>query len=146
MEKWLVVVGFAYPLVAAIYLIFSSMALPGRAIWVSLLIDGRSFGFLSVYAPTESHAKSVFWDAISQNLPSMDTWIVGGDSIILSCHQMSELTVSQEYHLLLLVRERIGTVFCWPFVVRMHGTCLLLLIYMIHYHSRWVSADREDAF
>ena len=43
------------------------------------LIDDRSFGFLSVYAPTESHARSAFWDAISQNLPSMDTWIVGGD-------------------------------------------------------------------
>ena len=25
------------------------------------------------------HARSVFWDSLSQGFPSMDTWIVGGD-------------------------------------------------------------------
>ena len=53
--------------------------IPGRALWVSLLIDGGSYGLLSIYAPTDARAWSLFWDSLAQSLPCMDSWIVGGD-------------------------------------------------------------------
>ena len=105
---------------------------PGRALCVSLLIDGRSIGFLSIYAPTEACARSHFWESLLQSLPCMDFGLLEEISIMLSCLQMSALRVHLESPPLLPANERIAIVLCWSFLGRMHGTYLLSLIYRTH--------------
>ena len=51
----------------------------GRAIWVSVIVEDRLLGFMSVYAPTEARARAVFWHDIFSALPQVDSWIIGGD-------------------------------------------------------------------
>ncbi|MCO5564334.1 hypothetical protein L7F22_017994 [Adiantum nelumboides] len=51
----------------------------GRAIWISLQCDASIVGILSIYAPTTAAERSWLWDQIVDVLPSVDSWIVGGD-------------------------------------------------------------------
>lgn len=47
--------------------------------WVSLLIDGRLIGLLSIYDPMEAHARSIFWESLARTLPCLGTWIASVD-------------------------------------------------------------------
>ena len=47
--------------------------------YVSLRIGDSLIGFMIVYVPTEALARSRFWSRIKDVLPSVDSWIIGGD-------------------------------------------------------------------
>jgi len=51
----------------------------GRAMWISLQLNDALIGFLTVYAPTEARLRASFWRQIVDVLPTVDSWIVGGD-------------------------------------------------------------------
>ncbi|MCO5599241.1 hypothetical protein L7F22_053342 [Adiantum nelumboides] len=51
----------------------------GRVMWVSLQCDASVVGILCIYAPTTAAERSWFWDQIVHVLPTVDSWIVGGD-------------------------------------------------------------------
>ncbi|MCO5568073.1 hypothetical protein L7F22_021768 [Adiantum nelumboides] len=55
------------------------MLVAGRAMWISLQCDASIVGILCIYAPTTAAERSWFWDQIVDVLPSVDSWIVGGD-------------------------------------------------------------------
>ncbi|MCO5605533.1 hypothetical protein L7F22_059716 [Adiantum nelumboides] len=52
---------------------------PGRAMWITLQCDASIVGVLCIYAPTTAGERSWFWDQIVDVLPSVVSWIVGGD-------------------------------------------------------------------
>ena len=52
---------------------------PRRALWISLQMDGHVLGVLSVYEPSVTRQRADFWIEISNALPIVDSWIVGGD-------------------------------------------------------------------
>ncbi|MCO5614189.1 hypothetical protein L7F22_068470 [Adiantum nelumboides] len=51
----------------------------GRALFVAIDIDGTLVGFLTVYAPNSPRDRARFWSQLTDFLPIVDTWIVGGD-------------------------------------------------------------------
>ncbi|MCO5591743.1 hypothetical protein L7F22_045735 [Adiantum nelumboides] len=51
----------------------------GRALHVAIDIDGTLVGFLNVYAHNSPREGARFWSQLSDALPIVDTWIVGGD-------------------------------------------------------------------
>ena len=51
----------------------------GRAMWVSLQVVNALVGILCVYAPMTLAERAWFWGQIVNVLPTVDTWIVGGD-------------------------------------------------------------------
>ncbi|MCO5573007.1 hypothetical protein L7F22_026771 [Adiantum nelumboides] len=51
----------------------------GRAMWISLQCDASIVRILCIYAPTRATQRSWFWDQIVDVLPSVDSWLVGGD-------------------------------------------------------------------
>ncbi|MCO5595316.1 hypothetical protein L7F22_049357 [Adiantum nelumboides] len=53
--------------------------IPGKAMWITLQCDASVVGVLCIYAPTTATERSWFWDQIDDVLPSVDSWIVGGD-------------------------------------------------------------------
>ncbi|MCO5615129.1 hypothetical protein L7F22_069418 [Adiantum nelumboides] len=50
----------------------------GRALYVAIDIDGTLVGFLTVYAPNSPRDRARFWSHLTDALPIVDTWIVGG--------------------------------------------------------------------
>ena len=52
---------------------------PGRALWVGLNIEGSRIGILNIYAPTNLRQRAAFWSSLTDALPEVDSWIVGGD-------------------------------------------------------------------
>ncbi|MCO5563388.1 hypothetical protein L7F22_017029 [Adiantum nelumboides] len=51
----------------------------GRALFVAIDIDGTLVGFLTVYASNSLRDRPRFWSQLTDALPIVDTWIVGGD-------------------------------------------------------------------
>ncbi|MCO5587797.1 hypothetical protein L7F22_041749 [Adiantum nelumboides] len=51
----------------------------GRALYVAIDIDGTLVGFLTVYAHNTPRERAVFWSRLTDVLPIVDTWIIGGD-------------------------------------------------------------------
>ncbi|MCO5587614.1 hypothetical protein L7F22_041563 [Adiantum nelumboides] len=49
------------------------------ALYVAIDIDGNLVGFLSVYAPNSPRERASFWSQLTDALPIVDTWIIGGD-------------------------------------------------------------------
>ncbi|MCO5605299.1 hypothetical protein L7F22_059481 [Adiantum nelumboides] len=47
--------------------------------WISLQCDVSTVGILCIYAPTTAAKRSWLWDQLVDVLPSVDSWIVGGD-------------------------------------------------------------------
>ncbi|MCO5580734.1 hypothetical protein L7F22_034604 [Adiantum nelumboides] len=47
--------------------------------WISLQCVASIVGILCIYAPTTAAERSWFWDEIVGIVPSVDSWIVGGD-------------------------------------------------------------------
>ena len=52
---------------------------PGRAQYVTLRMHGEHVGVLNVYAPNHASARADFWTQITDALPEVDHWCVGGD-------------------------------------------------------------------
>ena len=53
--------------------------IPGRALWVGLELEGSRIGVLNIYTPTNLWRMVTFWRTLIELLPTMDSWIVGGD-------------------------------------------------------------------
>ena len=53
--------------------------IPGRALWIGLELEGSRIGVLNIYAPTDLRRRATFWRTLTELLPVMDLWIVGGD-------------------------------------------------------------------
>lgn len=51
----------------------------GHCIWVLMQIHDQLVGFLCVYAPIDVRLRVDLWQEIVDVLPSVDSWIVGGD-------------------------------------------------------------------
>ncbi|MCO5602511.1 hypothetical protein L7F22_056644 [Adiantum nelumboides] len=49
------------------------------ALYVAIDIDGTLVGFLSVYAHNSATERASFWSQLTDALPIVDTWIIGGD-------------------------------------------------------------------
>ena len=52
---------------------------PSQALWVGLDIEGSKMGILNIYAPTGLRWRAAFWRSLSDSLPEVDSWIIGGD-------------------------------------------------------------------
>ena len=53
--------------------------IPGRALWIGLELEGSKIGVLYIYASTDLRRRATFWRSLTDLLPVMDSWIVGGD-------------------------------------------------------------------
>ena len=51
----------------------------GRALWIGVELEGSKIGILNIYAPTDLRRRATFWRSLTDLLPAMDSWIVGGD-------------------------------------------------------------------
>ena len=53
--------------------------IPGRALWLGLELEGSRIGVLNIYTPTDLRRRVTYWRTLTELLPAMDSWIVGGD-------------------------------------------------------------------
>jgi exonuclease III len=61
------------------FVIDSDIVVPGRAQWITCLLDKQVVGILNIYAPNKGPERATFWTQIANNLPQADSWVVGGD-------------------------------------------------------------------
>jgi exonuclease III len=57
----------------------TGILVPGRAQWLTCLLDKRVIGFLNLYAPNKGPERANFWTQIANTIPAADSWILEGD-------------------------------------------------------------------
>ena len=77
-------------------LLIMALLYQDRALWISLQMDDHVLGVLSVYAPTVARQGADFWAQIIDVLPSVDSWIVGGDFNNVECIDDLRISVGQQ--------------------------------------------------